>query len=257
MATSPVAVNYWPNDATAKAFWSQHELPPYQELLADTADWLDPGPNERWLDLGCGGGHLTRAVWRRSQGKVAQIIALDCAAKNQRAIDKLNVEISPSSPVPIRFVHANFSSGLAHWEDNHFDGVVSGLAIQYAESFSEERGCWTTDAYQHLLNEVNRVLRPEGRFVFSVNVPQPAWGKVALRGLPAVLRSRKPARFIKNALRMYRYGFWLSREARQGRFHYLPAAQITEHLQSAGFAIIEHRTSYAGQAFIFRCRKPL
>ncbi|MFL5245503.1 MAG: class I SAM-dependent methyltransferase [Gemmataceae bacterium] len=256
MATSPTAVNYWPDDATAKAFWSQHELPPYQELLADTADWIDPGSEERWLDLGCGGGHLTRAIWRRSRGRVGQIIALDCAAKNQRAIDKLNADIGASSPEQIQFLHADFSSGLAHWEDGHFDGVVSGLAIQYAESYSEESRCWTTEAYQHLLKEVHRVLRPDGCFVFSVNVPEPAWGKVALGGLPAVFRSRKPARFLKNALRMYRYGFWLSRQARDGRFHYLPASQIAGHLRAAGFAAVEHRTSYAGQAFVFRCRKP-
>ena len=45
-------INYWPDSKCAKAFWSQHELPPYQELLRDTTAWLDPKPGQRWLDLG-------------------------------------------------------------------------------------------------------------------------------------------------------------------------------------------------------------
>jgi hypothetical protein len=55
---------------------------------------------------------------------------------------------------------------------------------------------------------------------------------------------------------MWRYGAWLKREARRGRFHYLPAAAVADKLQAAGFTGIEHRLSYAGQAYVFRCRKP-
>jgi hypothetical protein len=56
-------------------------------------------------------------------------------------------------------------------------------------------------------------------------------------------------------LRMVRYGAWLKREARTGRFHYLPAATLTDKLSAAGFRHVEHRVSFAGQAFVFRCRK--
>jgi ubiquinone/menaquinone biosynthesis C-methylase UbiE len=254
MSTASAAVNFWPNDSTAKAFWSQHELPPYQQLLADTAGWLDPQPSDHWLDLGCGGGHLTRALCHKSGGQLAEVVALDCAAKNARAIEKLVGQLQPAFPV--RFIHADFSEGLALFKDCYFHGVVSGLAIQYAESYSQELGRWTTEALEHLLQEVNRILQPGGSFVFSVNVPEPSWGKVALRGLPAVFRSSKPMRFLKNALRMYRFGFWISREARCGRFHYLPAEATKSHLERAGFGAIEHRLSYADQAFIFRCYKP-
>jgi hypothetical protein len=53
------------------------------------------------------------------------------------------------------------------------------------------------------------------------------------------------------------YGAWLKRAARAGHFHYLSAAEVTRKLADAGFARIEHRTSYARQAFIFRAEKPL
>jgi hypothetical protein len=54
---------------------------------------------------------------------------------------------------------------------------------------------------------------------------------------------------------MWRYGAWLSREARQGRFHYLPLDAILAKLTAGGFMAIEHRRSYAGQAYLVRCRK--
>jgi hypothetical protein len=52
------------------------------------------------------------------------------------------------------------------------------------------------------------------------------------------------------------YGRWLKREARRGRFHYLPALEVTARLREAGFGRIDCRLSYAGQAFVFRARKP-
>jgi SAM-dependent methyltransferase len=251
-------VNHWPNARCAKAFWSQRELLPYKQLLADTVAWLDPGPGERWLDLGCGGGQLTRAMWEKSRGAVAEIIALDCAAANAAAIEKLRNHLKPPAPPErVRFQQVDFSDGLPVCPDSSYDGAVSGLAIQYAESFSAQRGCWTSDAYDRLLTEVLRVLRPGGVFVFSVNVPEPAWAKIALYGVPAFFTSRKPLRYFRNAIRMLRYGSWLKREARRGRFHYLPATAIADKLTAAGFVAVETRLSFARQAYVVRCRKPV
>ena len=81
--------NYWPRSSCAKAFWTQHELPAYQELLAVTVDWMDPHPGERWLDLGCGGGQLTRCLWEKSGGSLAEVVATDCAAANHSQIHLL------------------------------------------------------------------------------------------------------------------------------------------------------------------------
>jgi ubiquinone/menaquinone biosynthesis C-methylase UbiE len=257
LTTASRPANYWPESACARAFWSQQDVPPYQRLLADTASWLDPQPGEHWLDLGCGSGQLTRALWGKSGGTLGGIVGLDCAAVNERAFHKLRSTLQPpASDQAIRFVASDFSEGLADWPDGHFDGVVSGLAIQYAECYSERDRCWTTEAYDRLLGEVYRVLRDGGRFVCSVNVPEPAWGKVAFQGLAGVFRARQPARYLKNSWRMLRYGAWLSHEARQGRFHYLPVQVVVAKLAAVGFAAIEHRLSYAGQAYLFRCRKP-
>jgi SAM-dependent methyltransferase len=250
------SVNYWPESACARAFWGQQELRPYQRLLADTAAWLEPAPGQRWLDLGCGCGKLSEALWQKGRGTLAEVVGLDCAAVNALAFERLRLKVEPRPrPDQFRFVHADFSSGLASWPADHFDGVVSGLAIQYAERYSEKEDCWTTEAYDRLLADVCRLLRPGGRFVFSVNVPEPAWGRVALRSLPGLFRRGKVGRRLSDAWRMYRYGRWLTRESRRGRFHYLPVEAIVAKLTAAGFVGVEHRRSYEDQAYLLRCRK--
>jgi SAM-dependent methyltransferase len=246
-------VNHWPDRKCAKAFWTQRELPPYRQLLNDTASWLDPKPGERWIDLGCGSGQLTRTLWEKSRGKLAEVVSLDCADANAQAIEQLRLTAEPADTGHrIHFQHADFSNGLNAHTDCRFDGAVSGLAIQYAQSFAPDLG-WTTEAYDHLVREVRRVLRPGGRFVFSVNVPEPAWFKIALYGVPGFFRARHPLRYFRNSMRMLKYGSWLKQEARRGRFHYLPAPAILAKLRAAGFERLEHRLSFARQAYVFRC----
>jgi SAM-dependent methyltransferase len=253
MSTAAADVNYWFDKRCARAFWSQRELPPYRELLADTTAWLDPAAGERWLDLGCGSGQLTRTLWEKSGGSLGSIVALDCAVANDQAIASVRTSSNPpASEQRISFRHLDFSDGLTPFGSGTIDGVVSGLAIQYAQHFSHEEGRWTTQAYDRLLAEVCRVLRPGGRFVFSVNVPNPAWLRVALHGISGFFTSRHPLRFFRNSMRMLRYGKWLKSEATRGRFHYLPRSAILARLAQAGFVRIEHRRSFAGQAYLFR-----
>lgn len=256
MLTTPArAINYWRDDRCAKAFWSQYEIPAYQQLLADTTAWLDPKPGERWIDLGCGSGRLSRALWTKGGGRLAELVGLDVAALNARSFEKLRASLQPPPGERLRFEQVDFSAGLPFDGEARFDGAVSGLAIQYAESYSEARQRWTTEAYDGLLRDVCRVLKPGGRFVFSVNVPEPSWGRVGRNALRHLFSARRKLRYLGKLWGMWRYGGWLKREARTGRFHYLPADVIMAKLALAGFTAIEHRLSFAKQAFLFRCVK--
>jgi SAM-dependent methyltransferase len=251
-----LGINRWPSAACAKAFWGQQQCRPYQQLLADTLEWVAPGPKERWLDLGCGGGAVTRAIWERTNGTVAAVVGLDCAAANERAYRRLRATLSPVPADRIQFIYHDFSSGLGLFADDEFDNAVSGLSVSYAESYDEVAQTWTGAAYDRLLAEVRRVIRPGGRFVFSVNVPDPSWARVAWRSLPGLFGCDRPLHSLKRAWRMLRYGGWLKREARAGRFHFLPAAEVSRRLTDAGFVSIAHRLSYCDQAYIFRATKP-
>ncbi|HZZ82149.1 MAG TPA: class I SAM-dependent methyltransferase [Gemmataceae bacterium] len=254
---STTSTNYWPDARCAKAFWRQHELPPYQELLRDTAEWLTPGVGQRWLDLGCGSGQLSRVLWEKSRGQVEAIVGVDVAEINGEAFAKLRAELQPTpTGACLRFVPRDFTRGFSDWPSAQFDGVVSGLSLQYAESFSREEERWTEAAYENVLGEIHRLLKWGGRFVFSVNVPNPSWGTVAFQSVTGALQKQKPLRYLRNAWRMWSYGNWLTRESRRGRFHYLPLESIVAKLQKTGFADIEHRLSYARQAYLIRCRKP-
>ena len=247
--------NYWRDDRCAKAFWSQYEMPAYQQLLADTTEWMNPAPGGHWLDLGCGSGRLCRALWTKSGGQLAELVGLDVAAFNAKSFAKLRESLTPPPGDKLRFEAVDFSAGLPWDGENLFDGAVSGLAIQYAESYSEAEQRWTTDAYDQLLRDVHRVLKPGARFVFSMNVPEPSWGRVGWNAMRAFWSAKRKLRFLGKLYGMWSYGGWLKREARKGRFHYLPAETITAKLTAAGFTDVEHRLSFANQAFLFRATK--
>ena len=151
-------INWWSHKKCAKAFWSQRELPSYKQLLNDTVAWTDPQRGESWLDLGCGGGNLTKNLWNASEGQVERIIGVDIAPVNELAYDRLRTELDGSDSGRIQFIAHNFSSGLSLFDDEQFDGVVSGLSISYAESFDSSSGNWTTEGYDNLLNELWRIL---------------------------------------------------------------------------------------------------
>ena len=96
---------------------------------------------------------------------------------------------------------------------------------------------------------------PGGRLVFSVNVPRPRFWAILWKSLSLAFRVSKPGRVLLNTLQMLRYGRWLRREAKRGRFHYLPIEAIADRLHKAGFCDFRYRMSFAGQAYLVRACK--
>lgn len=243
--------NYWHDDQCAKAFWDQKNGGPYQGLVRDTFTHVRTTPGESWLDLGCGSGQLTSTLWHLSGGQLKRIVAADCAAVNAEAIAEIRRSAQPVvADSQIQFQQVDFSHGLPQFKSAEFDGVISGLAISYAESQDPKTGKYNDHAYQQLLSEISRVLKPNGKFVFSVNVPEPGFWKVFFRSLRGGHRVAHARRVLVNAVRMQVYGHWLKKQARKGRFHFYPIEELTARLARAGLHVASHQISYVGQAYV-------
>lgn len=119
------------------------------------AEWCEPVAGTDVLDLGCGEGYVARKL--RELG-AASVHGIDVSAE---MIERARVqEVESPGPVAIRF-EAGDATDLAHLADDSFDLVVAVFLFNYLDRAAMTR----------TITEVARVLRPGGRFVFSVPHP--------------------------------------------------------------------------------------
>ena len=100
-------------------------------------------------------------------------------------------------------------------------------------------------------------IRGIGKDLTNVQTPSGVvtyWDGVA--SFPGFFTAKRPLRYFQKSWALFRFGGWLKNEAQRGRFHYLPRTAVVAKLRKAGFADVQRRRSFAGQAYIFRCFKP-
>ena len=119
-------------------------------VMAALLDLLGPVAGERVLDVACGHGRISRALARRG----AHVIGVDLSAGLlEHAERALSTE-----PLDIRYIHADVST-VESLEPDPFAAVVCSMGLADVDDLD---GC---------LRLVARVLRPGGRFVFSILHP--------------------------------------------------------------------------------------
>jgi hypothetical protein len=168
----------------------------------------------------------------------------------------LNTFIPKQQRSKIEFVQADFSQGLGNlFLPESFDGVTAGLCVSYAENWNATSQCWDDQAYQRLLRDVYTILRENGCFVFSTNVPGYSYWLLASKSWRQIFLTWKlPLALIVTSVMLYQ-SRWLRHSVSEGRFHYLPAKEIVQILHGIGFRDVHYQLSYAGQAWVFHARK--
>lgn len=104
--------------------------------------------NQRWVDLGCGSGVLTKELLQRG----ANVVAIDGSPLMLHEAQK---HVKTEQPSLLTWLRLNVEH-LAGVEDNGFDGILCSSVIEYVQKPDD------------LLQEAYRVLRPGGKFIISV-----------------------------------------------------------------------------------------
>jgi len=120
------------------------------EMRAEAIDLLDPGPDDRVLDVGCGTGYATEGLLERTQ----RVHGLDQSVHQmQKAWGKFGKR------GPVRFYRGD--AERLPFRDDTFDHVWSSGSIEY----------WPNPV--DALSECRRVCKPGGRVVIvGPNYPQ-------------------------------------------------------------------------------------
>jgi ubiquinone/menaquinone biosynthesis C-methylase UbiE len=105
------------------------------------------------LDVACGEGHFSRKLAEQAKGDI-QITGIDASKK---LIDIAQKKNGPFSHC-IRFLLGD-ASHLDQLSSNSFDVVVCNMALMFIKRFEET------------IQEVARVLKPQGLFIFSLLHP--------------------------------------------------------------------------------------
>lgn len=148
MSPKPIALDAY--EAMAEAYAAKVDTKPhnaYYERPA-TLSLLPEVASKRVLDVGCGPG--VYAEWLAEHG--AEVVALDASPKMVRlARERLGSKA--------RVLQADFGQPLGFFPDGSFDLVLSALALDYVED-------WT-----QVFCEFYRLLRCPGHLIFSAGHP--------------------------------------------------------------------------------------
>jgi 2-polyprenyl-3-methyl-5-hydroxy-6-metoxy-1,4-benzoquinol methylase len=139
------------------AWWDNHigEGNDFQKtlIMPATDRLLDPKPGQTILDIACGNGNYSRLLGRRGMRVVACDFAeafLECAKKRTTPED---------GEIEYRRIDATSPAELLSLGENRFDSAVCNMAMM------------DMIAIDPLLQSLPKLLKPGGRFVFSLPHP--------------------------------------------------------------------------------------
>jgi SAM-dependent methyltransferase len=189
------------------------------ELAGGVLEWLAARPGEKILDLGCGDGQLTQRIAAAG----ADVLGVDASPDMVRAARDRGVvaDVGDAQQLP--------------YADKTFDAVFSNAALH-----------WVRDQ-DAMLAEINRVLKPGGRFVAEMG----GHGNIAaIRVALMAVLARHGYGDLEDgvnyyptaesyALRLEKHGFQVQRIALIPRPTPLPKSGMTEWLRTFRCGVLE------------------
>lgn len=218
------------SDATVRRGWDEVAswwVRRYTEKGDINREWvIDPAllaiagnvRGRRVLDAGCGGGYLSRILAKRG----ARVVGVDLSPK---LLDEAKAQ-EARAPLGIRFLRGDLAK-LSALDRGSFDLVISNVVLQDVRRLKDA------------IRELGRVLRPKGRFVFSIthpafDIPPAHW----VREPPDTERpEERPFMAVDRYFDRVAV-YWAPRGQPEVVGFHRPLRDFTEALRDAGFVIV-------------------
>lgn len=204
---------------------------PYGEMLREAADSVASAPGSRILDAGCGTGNLSRQLLLEGY----QVSAVDSSPSMlARAVNKC-----PG----VGFCRADLEKPL-QFETSSFDAVTCSNVL------------YTLREPEAAIREFRRILRPGGRLILTNPVPGCSPDKILQKhwNLGSAWDKLNLLAVLPQILLLFAFNRFLLTRDRRTQLYLPPPGELTQMLQSAGFAEVEVHPTYADQSWLVVAR---
>jgi ubiquinone/menaquinone biosynthesis C-methylase UbiE len=228
--------NFWNGYAEPYSLLRESHI--YRQLMQQTLELAQVESDIVCLDLACGPGNYACEMALKG----AKVVAVDYCER-MISIAHRNIKNNSIYDKNISLVQMDVMDYLKTIPDNFFDVVIAALFMSYVKHPDE------------VVNEVNRVLKPEGCFVMSNPKPNANFSHVWLDSICDILR--KPFTFLPVSLHIWIYAKRIERFSKIGVFNFFSRPETYQLLTDSGFNAkdIKFTETFSGQVYLVYAKK--
>ncbi|MBI4134827.1 MAG: methyltransferase domain-containing protein [Candidatus Sungbacteria bacterium] len=236
-----------------EAFWQSYaefyrylELAePYREMKRLIRSLLPDEPRGRWLDLGTGSGAMVALLFERPSTKLRSVTATDfsepmLAIARERFRDNSLV----------RTETLDLALGIPH-SVRTLDGVIANLVLPYV---IHHRAVLGRQALRRVLEEIHRVLKPGGFFLWSTPRRNVNFLWVALASWRSFFDREHPE-YRSYAVHILRHALAIQEWGRREIYNFPTVDEIETFMKQVGFSDVTVKLSLAAQVYVISARK--